>query len=741
MPNLTSQLIVRLLDGVSGPAKKAAASLQHLKSTAFANINLANLQRDTRRYMRGVTDQARTASTWMAGASGIGLYKLHDDVYQFALATNKLRAANPDVAAEQVAEIVKLSRAVARDSLFDPHIVMGAANNLARADVSIDAIAGSLKPLANAAMAAQVPVSELADDFVKLSSGFGLPIKTRDQARETFGYLADLAQYVSQKAPGSFNDFVQAMKYVGPTVEALGVKIEWLAGAYIMLDKAGIRNAEAGTAMRSMFKSIIQPTADGRGIDAMLGMDPSMYTKRARVSSDQLVRFLAARFGKDFSRLAPALQKELESNGTDAEIQKSVFSMVQGAWGKMGPADASKLTKAISSFMASATSGIDPNAFLEEAMKRGMTFGQLLKRVEPRQATRLANLIKSQVGSQEEADKIMNTPLSQMEGFRRGLADEAAQKMMMGYVGSIQKLKVAWQDFITTLDEAGVIDKVADGLKSLGEGLSAMFKGTASATQWGVGLAALSPLLLPLVRVFQLLGGGFVLGLIAKGFIALAAGIAAVVGAPVWLVAAAIAAVGAAIAAGVIYWDKIKEWGASLGEFAAKLAQLGVQLAQNIGSAIVSQAASLYEAGVALMDRLWEGIKAGVAKIISGAASIGSSIAGAIKGAVGLGSGAGAPAPDGASPAGRAHGGNVTRGRAYIVGERRAELFVPGQSGTIHPNTNLGGGGQQVVMSPSFHFSGQVNAAEIEERVRRVLRDEVRQLFRGIQSDTGVVFS
>ena len=32
---------------------------------------------------------------------------------------------------------------------------------------------------------------------------------------------------------------------------------------------------------------------------------------------------------------------------------------------------------------------------------------------------------------------------------------------------------------------------------------------------------------------------------------------------------------------------------------------------------------------------------------------------------------------------GRAEGGNVYGGRAYIVGERRPELFVPRQDGTI----------------------------------------------------------
>ena len=49
---------------------------------------------------------------------------------------------------------------------------------------------------------------------------------------------------------------------------------------------------------------------------------------------------------------------------------------------------------------------------------------------------------------------------------------------------------------------------------------------------------------------------------------------------------------------------------------------------------------------------------------------------------------------------GRASGGNVIAGQPYIVGEKGPELFMSGQSGTIIPNNNLGGGnitGQFVV--------------------------------------------
>tara|TARA_R110000782_G_scaffold255070_4_gene343711 strand:- start:2078 stop:3874 length:1797 start_codon:yes stop_codon:yes gene_type:complete len=41
---------------------------------------------------------------------------------------------------------------------------------------------------------------------------------------------------------------------------------------------------------------------------------------------------------------------------------------------------------------------------------------------------------------------------------------------------------------------------------------------------------------------------------------------------------------------------------------------------------------------------------------------------------------------------GKASGGSVIAGQPYMVGESGAEMFMPGQSGTIIPNGNLGGG-------------------------------------------------
>ncbi|ESQ86598.1 hypothetical protein ABAC460_23080 [Asticcacaulis sp. AC460] len=61
----------------------------------------------------------------------------------------------------------------------------------------------------------------------------------------------------------------------------------------------------------------------------------------------------------------------------------------------------------------------------------------------------------------------------------------------------------------------------------------------------------------------------------------------------------------------------------------------------------------------------------------------------------------------------RAGGGPVEAGRAYVVGEKRPELFVPRVSGTIMPHVNAAAGGPMIVrveVDKSKYFDVHVNA-------------------------------
>lgn len=78
----------------------------------------------------------------------------------------------------------------------------------------------------------------------------------------------------------------------------------------------------------------------------------------------------------------------------------------------------------------------------------------------------------------------------------------------------------------------------------------------------------------------------------------------------------------------------------------------------------------------------------------------------------------------------RAEGGPVTKGKAYIVGEKRAEVFVPNSDGTIIPSidqyTGGGGGGGRgggnvtIVWSPVISLGDRI---EFETRVVPMLRE------------------
>lgn len=65
---------------------------------------------------------------------------------------------------------------------------------------------------------------------------------------------------------------------------------------------------------------------------------------------------------------------------------------------------------------------------------------------------------------------------------------------------------------------------------------------------------------------------------------------------------------------------------------------------------------------------------------------------------------------------GKASGGPVSAGTAYMVGERGPELFLPGASGAIVPNHALGGGGGNV-----YHIDARGTDEGVVQRLQAAL--------------------
>lgn len=79
------------------------------------------------------------------------------------------------------------------------------------------------------------------------------------------------------------------------------------------------------------------------------------------------------------------------------------------------------------------------------------------------------------------------------------------------------------------------------------------------------------------------------------------------------------------------------------------------------------------------------------------------------------------------NPMPRAHGGPVSGGSPYLVGERGPELFVPNQSGQIVPNG--GGGGGEIVIHTHLNLDGRQIAAVVDHYQDRARAQAPRSRF------------
>jgi hypothetical protein len=122
----------------------------------------------------------------------------------------------------------------------------------------------------------------------------------------------------------------------------------------------------------------------------------------------------------------------------------------------------------------------------------------------------------------------------------------------------------------------------------------------------------------------------------------------------------------------------------------------GLGKALTVVANVVSTTISLFANLVNIINKAVSAIRA--------VASVGSSIGGAIGNALGFGGG-------------RAMGGPVSSGTAYVVGERGPELFVPGRSGSIVPNGGRGGN------TINLTVNGAIDSESTARQIVTILND------------------
>jgi len=76
-----------------------------------------------------------------------------------------------------------------------------------------------------------------------------------------------------------------------------------------------------------------------------------------------------------------------------------------------------------------------------------------------------------------------------------------------------------------------------------------------------------------------------------------------------------------------------------------------------------------------------------------------------------------------------AGGGQMVPNRAYVVGERGREVFVPNEAGRLYPNNQLGGGGVTINQSFDFRNADKFTEARLRQQAMVIQENTRRSIY------------
>ncbi len=728
MTSRVSQLIVRLVDGVSGPASRAGAALRNLlgqqgsigrlrEQVAIASrINEQRLDQ-----LRGRMVDAAATGYGLAAAlraplrAGMDFETLLLDIAQKAdLSDQNMRALGDRIRA--------MGPAVNRTATemgqgFD--FLLGAGLDPSRAEAVLPMIGRT-------ATAYRASIEDLS------KAGFSVLSNLRLQT-EDFGRALDAMAQAGKEGSFELRDMAQYFPMLTAGADALGIRgVQGVAqlSAALQIARRGAGDASsAATNAANLIQKIVSPTTVGKF--QAFGVDIRAELKRVQQEGGDVFEWIAnlvnktlagdmAKLGDLFedaqvqSMLRPLIAN-LDEYRRVRDRAMSASGVVDGDFARRiqtGAAAMDRLRAAAQEFNIALGGALAPamTRILELLTPMVRQLGELIS-AYPRVAAAATIAVAGLIAFRVVATAV-GFALLTLKGAALGVAGA-----VLSAGGAMTALRVAG----TAVMASGVLATIAAAglwIYNNWTNLTAAFEG------FKIGFTnAIEP-----IRPILDSAGGAIGGLVSN----------------------VLSLLGPIEGAGVAFAQFGISVGRAIGEAIVKTVELVTWvtgLPGQISAAVSGAASALYSAGVNLMTQLWEGMKAKFSELLDWV----SSIPGRIMSSIGAPGGRNTAVPGSSSgPARnfsqplqrRAGGGSVNAGTPYLVGELRPEVFVPDRSGSILPDSrggaarNLGGGGSTINFSPTINVSG--GGEDIVNRVREVLRSEARELFRGIQADAGL---
>jgi TP901 family phage tail tape measure protein len=770
---LTSSLVVRLIDQVTGPARKVGGSLLGLNRAANAASGTfgARLGAAIDRNNAALADARGGLVDAIAGfyalKTAIGGPVKEAMAFESAMADVKKVVDFPTPESLKAFEqgLIDLSKRV-------PLSVNGLAKIAAAAGQA--GIAGAdlnkfTEAAAKVGVAFDITAEEAGDAMAKLMTGLGLSI---DQAI----LLTDSMNHLSNAQASSAAEILDVVRRVGAQAKMFGYSSTQVSAFASAMISAGAESDVAATSFRNMGLALTKgasATKAQRGAYKALGLDAKKVAKGMQNDAVGTTLDVLERLSK--------LPKEMQ-----ASVASDLFGNEARALGPLLTnlalvKDSLKLVDSQAKFAGSS---------FKEFEVRAKTFENAVQIFNNRLSALKIVIGAALIPALNDLMGAISPVIDQITSFAQ--ANPELTRNVLAAAAALVSFKIAASAlrYIGLIGRGGLLSMTALGFNTIGKaaiaartaiaGTLAMQAALSGGAAYS-GMAKLSDAALAIVRITP------GLSLVGPALGAIGSALGAIT-LPVVAGIAAVAAIGAVI---YKYWDRLSatfagvaravgeqlapafeaarpvlEWLKPVGDVIASgwekagaaIRAFGEWIGSFFSREVLSdeQKAKWEQSGYQAATAMIESIKAKIGELIAwfgelpgkilaavGRIDLGSlidfgSIRSKIANSLGLGGSEAAPPPANENTptksGERAGGGPVWSGGSYLVGENEPEIFSPKKSGTITPASRAGA---MNVKIGDVHIHGVTDPKAVAKAVGQELADELARVLRGAHSDSG----
>lgn len=200
--------------------------------------------------------------------------------------------------------------------------------NLASAGFTVKETMTAMPGMLDLAAAGAVDVATASDIASSTLRGFGLEASKA-------GHVADVLAKTASATNAGITDTGEAMKYIAPVANSMGISLEEVSSAIGLMANSGIKGGQAGTTLRSALTRLASPSKEAAGMMKQLGFT-AFDNKGKMLTLSKVVQNLQ----NSTKKLTDKQKQNVIATIFGQEAMSGMLSLI-----KAGPQDLDRLTQ------------------------------------------------------------------------------------------------------------------------------------------------------------------------------------------------------------------------------------------------------------------------------------------------------------------------------------------------------------------------------------------------------------